>query len=99
MFDLKKILELRKTMNETKKRLDAMVIKETSPKGLFELTISGSQKVSEVKVLKDLAGHSNEEIEKEIKELINKATASSQAAAMQAMGGLGALGGLAGLTK
>jgi len=99
MFDLKKILELRKTMNETKKRLDAMVIKETSPKGLFELTISGSQKVSEVKVLKDLAGHSNEEIEKEIKELINKATASSQAAAMQAMGGLGALGGLSGLTK
>lgn len=99
MFDLKKILELRKTMNETKKRLDAMVIKETSPKGFFELTISGSQKVSEVKILKDLAGQSNEEIEKEIKELFNKATASSQAAAVQAMGGLGALGGLAGLTK
>jgi len=99
MLDLKKLLELRKTMNETKKRLDAMVIKETSPKGLFELTISGSQKVSEVKILKDLAGHSNEEIEKEIKELMNKATASSQAAAMQAMGGIGALGGLAGLTK
>lgn len=99
MFDLKKILELRKTMSETKKRLDAMVIKETSPKGLFEITISGSQKVSEVKILKDLAGHSNEEIEKELKELINKATASSQASAMQAMGGLSALSGLAGLTK
>lgn len=99
MFDLKKILELRKTMNETKKRLDAMVIKETSPKGLFEMTISGSQKVSEVKILKDLAGHSNDEIENDLKDLINKATASSQAAAMQAMGGLGALGGLAGLTK
>ena len=70
MFDLKKILELKKTMTETKKRLDAMVIKETSPKGLFELTISGSQKVSEVKILKDLAGCSNEEIEKDLKERI-----------------------------
>ena len=99
MFDLKKILELRKTMNETKKRLDAMVIKETSPKGVFEITISGSQKVSEVKILKDLATFSKEEIENDLKELINKATASSQASAMQAMGGLGALGGLAGLTK
>ena len=99
MFDLKKILELRKTMSEAKKRLDSMVIKETSPKGLFELTISGSQKVSEVKILKDLQGIPNEEIEKDLKELINKATASSQASAVQAMGGLGALGGLAGLTK
>ena len=99
MFDLKKILELKKTMSETKKRLDAMVIKETSPKGLFELTISGSQKVSEVKILQDLTSHSNEEIEKDLKELINKATASSQASAVQAMGGLSALGGLAGLTK
>ena len=99
MFDLKKILELRKTMNETKKRLDAMVIKETSPKGIFELTISGSQKVSEVRILTDLAGLSNEEIEKDLKELFNKAVTSSQASAMQAMGGLGALGGLAGLTK
>ena len=99
MFDLKKILELRKTMSETKKRLDAMVIKETSPKGIFEITISGSQKVNEVKILKNLADFSNEEIEKELKELINKATASSQASAMQAMGGLDALKGLAGLTK
>ncbi len=99
MFDLKKILELRKTMSETKKRLDAMVIKETSPKGFFEITISGSQKVNEIKIIKDLAGLSNEEIEKELKELINKATASSQASAMQAMGGLDALKGLAGLTK
>jgi len=99
MFDLKKILELRKTMSEAKKRLDSMVIKETSPKGIFEITISGSQKVSEVKILKDLTGLSNEEIEKDLKELINKATASSQASAVQAMGGLSALGGLAGLTK
>ena len=99
MFDLKKILELRKTMTETKKRLDAMVIKETSPKGIFEITISGSQKVNEVKILKDLAAFSKEDLEKDLKELINKATASSQASAVQAMGGLGALGGLAGLTK
>lgn len=92
MFDnIKKLMELKETVTATKKRLDEMVIKETSPKGYFELTISGSQKVSEVKVLKDI-DLSKEDLAEEIKGLMNKAITSSQNSAMQAMGGLGALG-------
>ena len=37
-------------MEEIKKRLDNMVIKVESPRHVFELTISGSQEVKEVKV-------------------------------------------------
>ncbi|WP_428066369.1 YbaB/EbfC family nucleoid-associated protein [Candidatus Proelusimicrobium volucris] len=93
MFDnLKKLMELKKTMTEVKKRLDEMVIKVESPAKNFEMTISGSQQVRELKVLKDLKEVSKEDIEKDLTELFNKAVKDSQAMAAQAMGGLANLG-------
>ena len=56
MFDnIKKLMELKKTMSEMKKRLDDMVIKVESPKKFFEVTLTGSQEVKEFKVLADLS--------------------------------------------
>lgn len=93
MFDnLKKLMELKKTMTEVKKRLDEMVIKVESPAKNFEMTISGSQQVKELKVLTDLKTLSKEEAEKDLAELFNKAVRDSQAMAAQAMGGLANLG-------
>lgn len=93
MFDnLKKLMELKKTMTEVKKRLDEMVIKVESPAKNFEMTISGSQQVKELKVLADLKNLSKEEAEKDLAELFNKAVRDSQAMAAQAMGGLANLG-------
>lgn len=93
MFDnLKKLMELKKTMTEVKKRLDEMVIKVESPAKNIEMTISGSQQVRELKVLKDLKEVSKEDIEKDLTELFNKAVKDSQAMAAQAMGGLANLG-------
>ncbi len=93
MFDnLKKLMELKKTMTEVKKRLDEMVIKVESPAKNFEMTISGSQQVKEMKVLTDLKNISKEEAEKDLAELFNKAVRDSQAMAAQAMGGLANLG-------
>lgn len=85
-------MELKKTMTEVKKRLDEMVIKVESPAKNFEMTISGSQQVRELKVLKDLKEVSKEDIEKDLTELFNKAVKDSQAMAAQAMGGLANLG-------
>ena len=69
MFDnLKKLMELKKTMTEVKKRLDEMVIKVESPAKNFEMTISGSQQVKEMKVLTDLKNLSKEEAEKALAE-------------------------------
>ncbi len=93
MFDnLKKLMELKKTMTEVKKRLDEMVIKVESPAKNFEMTISGSQQVKEMKILTDLKNLSKEEAEKDLAELFNKAVRDSQAMAAQAMGGLANLG-------
>ena len=54
MFDklgqLKDLWKLKSQMEEIKKRLDNMVIKVDSPRHLFEVTISGSQEIKEVKI-------------------------------------------------
>lgn len=95
MFDnIKKIMELKKTMTEMKKRLDTMEIKTQSPKHYFEITLNGSQEVKEIKILNDLNALKKEDIEKDLKELFNKAIKESQQMAAQAMGGLAGLGGL-----
>lgn len=93
MFDkLKDIMQLKKKMTEIKQRLDGMVIKVESQQKYFELTISGSQEVKEIKVLKDLGGAQQAVIENDLKELINKAVRDSQAMAAQAMGDFAGLG-------
>ena len=93
MFDnLKKLMELKKTMSEMKKRLDDMVIKVESPKKFFEVTLSGSQEVKEFKVLADLGTLKKEDVEKDLAALFNKAVKDSQQMAAQAMGGLAGLG-------
>jgi len=95
MFEnLKQLMELKKTMTEMKNRLDGMEIKVQSKKNLFEITVSGSQEVKEIKILNDLTDVKKEDLEKDLKELFNKAIKDSQKMAAQAMGGLAGLGGL-----
>ncbi|MDR0952805.1 MAG: YbaB/EbfC family nucleoid-associated protein [Elusimicrobiota bacterium] len=94
MFDkLKDLVQLKKKMAEVKKRLDAMVIKVESPEKFFELTISGSQEVKELKIIKDIAAVNKETLEKDLIALFNKSVRDSQAMAAQAMGDIAGLGG------
>jgi DNA-binding protein YbaB len=86
-------MQLKAKMAEVKKRLDNMVIKAQSPQKYFELTISGAQEVKEVRILKDLAAAPAQEVERDLKDLFNKALRDSQAMAAQTMGDLTGLGG------
>ena len=90
MFDkigqLKDLWKLKSQMEEIKKRLDNMVIKVDSPNHLFEVTISGSQEVKEVKVDSLIKNFPEEKIAEEVKAVFNKAVRDSQGMAAQAMG-------------
>ena len=93
MFDklgqLKDLWKLKNQMEEIKKRLDNMVIKVESPRHVFELTISGSQEVKEVKVDALAKNFSEAELADDLKAVINKAVRDSQGMAAQAMGNVG----------
>ena len=95
MFDklgqLKDLWKLKSQVEEIKKRLDNMVIKADSPRHLFEITISGSQEIKEVKVESLVKNFTEAEIAEDLKAVINKAVRDSQAMAAQAMGGFGAM--------
>ncbi|MCL2888355.1 MAG: YbaB/EbfC family nucleoid-associated protein [Elusimicrobia bacterium] len=92
MFDkLKDLWQLKGQMEEIKKRLDAMVIKVQSKEGLFDITVTGSQEIKEVKILKNLAAYTNAQIEEDLARGLNKAMKDSQAMAAQVMGGLAGL--------
>ncbi|MDR0291183.1 MAG: YbaB/EbfC family nucleoid-associated protein [Elusimicrobium sp.] len=92
MFDkLKDLWMLKGQMEEIKKRLDAMVIKVQSKEGLFDITMTGSQEVKEVKILKNFAAYTNAQIEEDLARGFNKALKDSQAMAAQVMGGLAGL--------
>ena len=93
MFDklgqLKDIWKLKKQMEEIKKRLDNMVLKVESPRHLFEVTISGSQEVKEVRVDALVKNFTEAEIAEDLKAVINKSVRDSQGMAAQAMGNFG----------
>ena len=95
MFDklgqLKDLWKLKSQVEEIKKRLDNMVIKADSPRHLFEITISGSQEVKEVKVESLAKNFTEAELAEDLKAVINKAVRDSQAMAAQAMGGFGTM--------
>ncbi len=95
MFDklgqLKDLWKLKSQVEELKKRLDNMVIKADSPRHLFEITISGSQEIKEVKVESLAKNFTEAELAEDLKAVINKAIRDSQAMAAQAMGGLGGM--------
>ncbi len=95
MFDklgqLKDLWKLKSQVEEIKKRLDNMVIKADSPRHVFEITISGSQEIKEVKVDASVKNFSEAEIAEDLKAAINKAVRDSQAMAEQAMGGFGGM--------
>ena len=90
MFDklgqLKDLWKLKSQMEEIKKRLDNMVIKVDSPRHFFEVTISGSQEVKEVRVDAMVKNFTEAEIAEDVKAVINKAVRDSQGMAAQAMG-------------
>ncbi|OUO56183.1 YbaB/EbfC family nucleoid-associated protein [Candidatus Avelusimicrobium gallicola] len=93
MFDklgqLKDLWKLKSQMEEIKKRLDNMVIKVDSPRHLFEVTISGSQEVKEVRVDALIKNFKEAEIAEDLKAVINKAVRDSQTMAAQTMGNFG----------
>lgn len=93
MFDklgqLKDLWKLKSQMEEIKKRLDNMVIKVDSPRHLFEVTISGSQEVKEVRVDALIKNFKETEIAEDLKAVINKAVRDSQTMAAQTMGNFG----------
>lgn len=89
---LKDLMALKSQMAEVKKRLDGMVIKATSPLGLFEITVSGSQQVKEVKIVADIKEIENEKLEKDLQDCFNKAVSDSHRMAAQAMGDVAGLG-------
>ena len=93
MFDklgqLKDLWKLKSQMEEIKKRLDNMVIKVDSPRHLFEVTISGSQEVKEVRVDALIKNFKEAEIAEDLKAVINKAVRDSQTIAAQTMGNFG----------
>jgi DNA-binding protein YbaB len=93
---IKELMQLKNKMSEIKNRLDNMVIKVESPAKFFEITISGSQEVKEVKVLKDLGGAPAAALEKDLQAVFNKAVKDSQMMAAQAMGDLAGMAGLSG---
>jgi len=90
MFDklgqLKDLWKLKGQMEEIKRRLDNMVIKVDSPRHLFEVTISGSQEIKEVRVDALIKNFTEEQIAQDVKDVFNKAVRDSQGLAMQAMG-------------
>ncbi|ACC98835.1 hypothetical protein Emin_1285 [Elusimicrobium minutum Pei191] len=89
MFDnLKNLWALKSQMTEIKKRLDGMIVKVESPNKVFEMVMSGSQEVREIKIMASLANLTDAQIEAELKEVFNKAARDSQAMAAQVMGGL-----------
>lgn len=92
MFDklgqLKDLWQLKSQMQEIKKRLDNMVIKVDSPSHVFEVTVSGSQEVKEVRVSEQFKDYTAQQLAEELKTVINKAVRDSQGLAAQAMGGL-----------
>ena len=82
---LKDLWKLKNQMAEIKKRLDNMVIKAQSPRGWAEVTMSGSMEVKEI-ALHTPEGYAPADLEKELKEVFNKAVRDTQAMAAQAMG-------------
>ena len=93
---IKELMQLKTKMAEIKKRLDNMVIKVESPAKNFELIISGSQEVKEIKIMKDISQTPAQELEGDLQALFNKAVKDSQAMAAQTMGDLAGLAGLGG---
>lgn len=86
MFDqLKDLWKLKNQMAEIKKRLDNMVVKAQSPRHWVEVTMSGSMEVKEVK-LQTPEKYDAADLEKELKDVFNKAVRDTQAMAAQAMG-------------
>lgn len=86
MFDqLKDLWKLKNQMAEIKKRLDNMVIKAEGPRHWVEVTMSGSMEVKEVK-LQTPEKYDAADLEKELKDVFNKAVRDTQAMAAQAMG-------------
>ena len=92
MFDklgqLKDLWQLKNQIQEIKKRLDNMVIKVDSPNHLFEITVSGSQEVKEVKVSELAHNFPADKLAEDLKAVINQAVKDRQEMAAQAMGGM-----------
>ncbi|WP_424243951.1 hypothetical protein Dip510_001135 [Elusimicrobium posterum] len=82
---LKNLWQLKGQMQEIKKRLDDMVIKVESPAKIFDVTITGSQEIQEVKIKAPLSAYTDAQIEQDAKDAFNKAVRDSQAMAAQVM--------------
>lgn len=82
---LKDLWKLKNQMAEIKKRLDNMVIKAEGPRHWAEVTMSGSMEVKEIH-LNLPEKYEQADLEKELKDVFNKAVRDTQGMAAQAMG-------------
>ncbi len=86
MFDkIKGLMEMRKKLEEIKKELDKTNFDIESSGGLVKITMNGSQEVREVSLGSGSLDGVKDNLQKELKEVFNRAIKRSQEIAAQKM--------------
>lgn len=86
MFDkIKGLMEMRKKLEEIKKELDNTNFDISGPGGLAKITMNGSQEVKEVLLTGGLSDAGKDALQKELKDVFNRAVKRSQEIAAQKM--------------
>lgn len=86
MFDkIKGLMEMRKKLEEIKKELDKTNFDIESSGGLVKITMNGSQDVQEVSLGRSSLDVEKDKLQKELKDVFNRAIKRSQEIAAQKM--------------
>ena len=86
MFDkIKGLMEMRKKFEEIKKELDRANFDIESSGGLVKITMNGSQVVQEVSLNDNFSSAGKDKLQKELKDVFNRAVKRSQEIAGQKM--------------
>jgi hypothetical protein len=86
MFDkMKALLDMQKKMQEMKRQLDSTTFEIASADSLLKITMSGTQEVKEVNIQGSLTDIEKNNLEKNIKDVYNRAIKQSQEIASQKM--------------
>jgi DNA-binding YbaB/EbfC family protein len=86
MFDkMKALLDMQKKMQELKRQLESATFEIASIDGLLKITMSGTQEVKEVNIQGSLMEIEKSILEKNIKDVYNRAVKQSQEVASQKM--------------
>ncbi len=73
MFDkMKQLMDMHKSMRQVKQKLEKTVFEVSSPDGMIQLTMNGSQEVKDVRINTDIGSLDKLALEKSVKEAYNK---------------------------